>query len=710
MVRKVAVCPEWGTKRGARPRFLLTLVFVGLSSFVTAQEAPSIFREQATVVAIEVPVVVLLDGAPVRGLSAEDFVLEQDGQVQKILGFEAIDLSPTTQREGTPVPEPFSLAGRRYFLLAFDLSHTRPVFARKAVEAARDLVETGLHPSDLVGVALYSATAGARLLHPFSSDPTRLESALLAVEAVASRDKEVVDRARASLESGEDRSSEELRQFLLEIRSFLLKQGVGLESTVGLAGEALAAGVGGGRGGALMAEILAEMEADYQKIVVNVVRDRSLDLLMTLGDLAAALEGVRGQKHFVLFSEGIDETVFENPFDTRGSKQLAQVLQAFRRSGWIVQSIDVGNQRSQARGMSLLANETGGTHYRNFNSLSIAMGKLLDKTSVSYVLSFQPDDLEYDGSYHSIEVRLKDSRRARLEHRDGYFEPKAAMGGKDEWVAIENRVGTYKDGGPVGISLLAATFPGSGPSVRVSLLAEIDGGGLLANQIASPLDLQLEMYLLDDSGGAVALASRRVPVDPIEHGGLLRSGGIKLMGDFLLAPGDHVLRVVVRDMATRYRSVRTLAIQVPDFPNGESLVFRPFFPEVTNGWLPVRLASDLPDETADFPFRFGDRKFLPRIEVDLERGASVPVCVMVSALDIEEKPLALALLHADGSPIAGEPIRITSGVEKDANGVSRVMAVLSTEGLAPGEYILRASHPGDAPGNKLLSERPLRVH
>ena len=76
--------------------------------------------------------------------------------------------------------------------------------------AARELVEGALHPTDLVGVSIYGAAAGARLLHPFTSDKSQLELALLAVEAVTSRDPEAVEKARVTLAATAGGSAENL--------------------------------------------------------------------------------------------------------------------------------------------------------------------------------------------------------------------------------------------------------------------------------------------------------------------------------------------------------------------------------------------------------------------------------------------------------------------------------------------------------------------
>lgn len=696
-----------------RSCFALWLGSLGLTLAFAAEDPSPTFRGQATVTLIEVPVVVLKDGSPVRGLTADDFTLHQDGIEQSILSFERVDLSRLeSSAEVSPQPA-VSLAARRYFLMAFDLSHTQPVNARRAVEAARDLAEHGLGSSDLVGVAVYSAIAGARLLHPFTANHQEIEAALLAVEAVTSRDPDVLERARAALEADDSTSTDALRRFLVEIRRFITQQGVGLESTVGPAGEWLAElgpDGGGGRGGALLAEILIEMEAEYQEAIVNVVRDRSLDLLETLADLATALKDVRGQKYFVLFSEGVDESVLENPFDAVGKQQLAKVMDSFRRSGWVVQSVDVGRPEMNTRGMFLLADGTGGKQYQNYSDLSQAMGRMLEQTAVSYVLGFQPPESALDGRYHEIEVRLKKPSGARVRHRDGYYAPRpSADGGGVDLVAVSDRVASYEDGGPFQVSGTAAPFKQSGATALVPVVLEIDGPSLLAGADGRDLvDLQVDAYLLDRSLGALPVSGTRLGVDLSQHGELVATGGLKILAEFLLAPGDHRLRFVISDAERSRRAVVTMAVTVPDYRDDHPHVLEPFFPETTLRWLLVNLTVAGEDQKGPFPFQFGERRFLPRVEVALERDLVVPICLVAFNLPSAGPNLQLELRRADGSPLEGDFVQITSAPETTADGATRLMARLDTTGLAAGEYSIRVSHRSDG-GGAVESSRGFRV-
>src|ERR1700686_2184268 len=74
------------------------------------------FAGATDVVEVEVPVQVVRDGQPVRGLKAEDFEIYDGRTRQTLTGFHAVDLAaPAAQRPAAVPP-----AGRRQFLLFFD--------------------------------------------------------------------------------------------------------------------------------------------------------------------------------------------------------------------------------------------------------------------------------------------------------------------------------------------------------------------------------------------------------------------------------------------------------------------------------------------------------------------------------------------------------------------------------------------------------------
>ncbi len=86
-------------RRGGSTASLLGLLCVVLA--VAAARLPAqqeTFGETTSTVVVEVPVQVIRDGAPVRGLTRGDFEVFDGRKKQELTGFEVIDLGPPGRR------------------------------------------------------------------------------------------------------------------------------------------------------------------------------------------------------------------------------------------------------------------------------------------------------------------------------------------------------------------------------------------------------------------------------------------------------------------------------------------------------------------------------------------------------------------------------------------------------------------------------------
>src|SRR6185295_8004355 len=108
------------------------------------------FSETTSTVVVEVPVQVVRDGEPVRGLTQADFEVYDGRRKQSITGFEVIDLVQPAGQQAQPAAPSLSPAARRHFLLLLDLAFSDPKSVVAARRAAAGIVDK-LHPADLVG-------------------------------------------------------------------------------------------------------------------------------------------------------------------------------------------------------------------------------------------------------------------------------------------------------------------------------------------------------------------------------------------------------------------------------------------------------------------------------------------------------------------------------------------------------------------------------
>jgi len=196
---------------------------------------------------------------------------------------------------------------------------------------------------------------------------------------------------------------------------------------------------------------------------------------------------------------------------TRTQNDMEKMLEEFRRADCVIQAVNIGglrvggDQRSRIAGeagLLLMAKDTGGELFQNFNNLGEAMGQMLDRTSVTYVLTFQPD-VKADGSYRRIDVRLKNAPRgARLVHRPGYYAPKpyAERAGMEKQLsAAEAIVGGHEAGG-LDMSVLVAPFRPLSGKAYVPVLIEVSGASLLAGVSGDLAAAEVYVYAFDADG------------------------------------------------------------------------------------------------------------------------------------------------------------------------------------------------------------------
>ena len=111
---------------------------------------------------------------------------------------------------------------------------------------------------------------------------------------------------------------------------------------------------------------------------------------------------------------------------------LSEALQRFVDADCAIHTVDVGGirggdiQTGEARTpgqdtLFLMADQTGGEFLRNYNNLNLAMAEVLERTSITYLLSFGLSANERDGQPHKIKVGLeRGGRGTRLLYRPSF--------------------------------------------------------------------------------------------------------------------------------------------------------------------------------------------------------------------------------------------------------------------------------------------------
>jgi VWFA-related protein len=658
--------------------------------------------EVTEVVAVQLPVQVVRGGEPVRGLQAADFEVYDGRRKQAITGFEVLDLA---ERQG-PAVASISPALRRHFLFLFDLSFSEPKSIIKARQTVRDLLPA-LHPSDLVAVATYSLANGPRLALGFTSDRRQVLKALDTL----------------GLPQLVDRNPDPLNLMMAEVRQQLTtakgKEAAKLEEQL---------------------ETFLDFSVSNNRALREQQTAQVTALTRSFTDLARLMGDVHGRKEVIYLSEGFDTSLLQGTEDqkeqenmremviegrgymvdndvrygnTRGSGVIERMLEEFRRADCTIQAVDVGGLRGgtvplgrqggeapvRASGegaLFVMAHDTGGELYRNFNDLGAAMGQVLKKTSITYVLTFQPDEIKRDGSYHKLRVELRKGSAgagAQLLFRPGYYAPKPygqRAAGEKLLAAAESVIGGG-DSGAVAMALLVAPFRVAAEKAYVPVVIEADGDGLLAGSRGDTLPAEIYAYAIGSSGTIGDYFTQSLRFDLAKVAPALRQGGLKFFGHLDLPPGDYNVRVLVRNGATGAYGLRAQPLVVPAFGEPAPVLLQPFFPEAPGHWVMVREAPrGEQKEAPPYPFVVQERAYIPASRPVLAAGKEAAVALVGYHLPPGALAARARVLAADGRDLGEGELRIARRESAGgAEGEDRLTATFRPpRDLAPGEYQL----------------------
>jgi VWFA-related protein len=590
-------------------------------------------RETVNVHLVEVPVsVVDAGGNPVRGLTAGNFEVLDNGTSRPISSFDTIDFASA---ESVNATSPLNPAARRSFLLLFDLAYSTPNSLSRSQDAARRFVKDVLQPRDTAAVATIDVDRGFHMLTAFTTDRDLTNAAI--AEPIAFRGTDPLQIANTSSYTGVDVMS---------------SGGGGGAVDPGVVGDHMKN----------MVELTTRSNEEY-------VRARIEKQIRTLQELARMLRGVSGRKQIVLLSEGFDPKLItgrdareigddqqelaqavsgaiwrvdsDARFGTSASLTLLdRMARTFRGSDVILHAIDIqgvrvqndvaGGQRINSnRGLYALARPTGGEVFQNSNDLKQNFERLLRQQEVVYVVGFRASS-DKPGEFHELRVRLLNAPKgARLTHRAGYYE-----GGTE---SREERVLTNAEiivndipQTDVRMRALAAAFPQGNGRAQVPVIIEIDGNDAVKDFRGSVLSIEVFVYAFDGSGTVRDRLYQRVSLDLRKVGERLRDGGLKYYGSLALPEGTYAVKSLVRVGDVDRRGFARADVVVPRADEAAVAALVPV-DEHPRAVLVRSNGSSL----GEYPFQVAGQRFIPGVAPRVDGGPQ-KMALFVRGLSPEE--------------------------------------------------------------------------
>jgi len=678
--------------------------------------------ERTTVIAVEVPVHVYRNNEPVRDLTADNFEVLDRGKKRELSAFEVVDLTTLTTKQRRKAGYSLPVAARRHFLFLFDFAFadSRSVHrARRALLGQIDL----LHPSDLAAVAVYSVDRGPRLVLGFSTDRKQLKWAVATLGSAAQTEG-VHDPLNLTLADPDSMGAVTGMSEAPEIPP----------GSATRAEDALF----DSHAAAIMSGMENSAKADMRSRLNAMTRD--------LSALARWLSNVPGRKQVIFMSEGFDNsmvTASENTdrlqemnsavergefwnvnsaerFGDQGVLAgLDTMLEEFRRSDCVIQTVAIApTQAADARrgrgsgseGLTMMARATGGDYHRSTNDIGQVLRDLLERTSVSYVLVFQPEDLKSDGKYHKLRVKLKNvPKGTKAVHRPGYYAPAPGARRSEAEQQLTTAALLMQDGntGELPAAVLAAPFGSASGDPTVSVLTETTGRALLAGHSGDSLPIEIYGYAIDNEGSVRGFFSEQFSLDLNRLGPVLEQTGLKFYGDIKLPPGEYTLRVLLRNTATNRHALRVLPLTVPAYGVAGPAVLMPFFPEPQGKWVIVRENQDQESNAEDFPFWMGQDPYLPAAAPVLRNNEESPICIVVYGFGAASLQLDARIVGAGGGGrLALSPVEQVGG---GAPGSTTLTTGLLLQGFPAGRHTLAVTVTDPVSGRSGTSTLPITV-
>lgn len=504
------------------------------------------FRVGTTTVSVDV-VVRDQSGNIVRGLTAADFTILEDGRPQKIDTFtfqEIVDqpvkpidtttilagveerLKEEVQRAAPSAPatatttasEPSTaLSGRRLVVLLFDISSMQPEEVQRAVDSSMKYANESMAAADLVAVVTIGSTLS--VLTDFTD---QREAVLASLQALAYSDGTAVPPVAVSTVATDEAAAEATEEAATDEGFEAFNNDVRLRALKTLA------------------DTLAPIEQKKAILYFSAGMARSGEDNQV--ELRAALNAaVRGN-------------VAIYPVDARGLQAVVPGGDASRASGrgvGLFSGQNVARQFQQLTAsqgtLTTLAADTGGRAFTDTNDFSAAFSRVQRDLSAYYLIGYSSTNPSKDGRFRRIQVRVS-RRNTRVEARAGYYAERdfANTNRRDREAQLEDQLAAAVSSTDLPMIVGTGVFRQAPDRFHVPIAVAIPGSALPVPQGSAKVTLDLRGLIRDEQGRSVGRLRETIDV-PAGGAGTLAGRQVLYQSDVMLPPGHFSVKVVVRE-------------------------------------------------------------------------------------------------------------------------------------------------------------------
>ncbi|MEN3337538.1 MAG: hypothetical protein V7647_1214 [Acidobacteriota bacterium] len=553
---------------------VVVLVFVlaaaiGLGQHATSAQQRPVFRSGRDVISVDV-VVRDKSGAIVRGLTALDFEVREDGRVQDVVSFSFEEITARAltavtsaglldgveaRMAGAPTPETATktatktaatpapmtsdmLAGHRLITLLFDVSSMQPEDVQRAVDSARKYVDERMSAADLVAVATIGSTLS--VLTDFTGDRTAVATAL---GKLALTDGTATDTAAASTVATDEAAAAD------EVTS---SDAAGLDmfnNDVRL------------RGLKTLAEALSPMDQKKAILYFSAGMQRS------------------GQDNQVELRSAINAAVRSNvaiyALDTRGLQAVVpggDARQASGRGSALFSGRRVQQQFDQLAAsqdtLTSLSAETGGRAFTDSNDFGEAFARVERDMSAYYLLGYSATNTTKDGRFRRIQVRVK-TGGYKVEARAGYYADRdfTHTSRTDREAQLDEQMFSAVSATDLPVMVSGGWFRLANDRYYVPIALTVPGSAVPVANETDPVSLDVLGVVRDERNFPVGRFRETLKLPP-GTGKTLAGKQILYQSGVTLPPGRFSVKVVVRENTQGQMGSFEAPVIVPELKAG----------------------------------------------------------------------------------------------------------------------------------------------
>ena len=544
---------------------------------VNTRDSATPFSVRVNLVPIRV-VVRDAHGQAIPNLRQDDFRIFEDGKPQPISHFSVETPAPAAQ----PLPEtssshpaesekaPAVLARpARFVALLFDDVHLPFGELARIRNIADDYVKSSFQPSDRFAIFTISGQSQT----DFTDDRTKLHEALQGVQP-----RPVTAGSATGI--GECPSINYLQADLIINQH-------DLQATTVATRDALACQFNNNQ------QFLSAAQGTAQAMALHILSTADVQTqysFQRLKEIVRRMTAVSGQRLLVLMSPGF--LIPNREYD------LSEVIDSAARSNITISTLDARGlytvdalpdvsakptgdptlsgfhtsyrfqqESRQSDVLWSVANGTGGQGFANSNDLAEGFRRLVATPETSYLIGFVPQNLKYDGHFHSLKVALTSKEKYTVQARSGFYAPKRletpADAVKQE---IEEAVLSQEEQHGLPIQLHTQYYKVDATDAKLAILAHVDIGRIRFDKLdgRNKNDLTIVAALFDRNGNFVTATEKvlemRLRDTTLER---LSHTGVTVKTSFDVKPGAYLVRLVVRDSQAAQLSAENGVVEIP---------------------------------------------------------------------------------------------------------------------------------------------------